>query len=73
MYVEFVCPPDSSEVLVGVDMDSVPRVADRVYIKKVNYRVYSVEWVYLEGAKACNPLVNLIVDEIEEQVKKKKK
>jgi len=73
VYVEFVFPPDSCEVIAQVEMGAVPRVADSVYIGGIDYRVYNVEWVHIEDTGQCNPLVNLLKDEIEEHTKKREK
>lgn len=60
MYVEFVCPPNSYEVVLGVEMEVVPRVAEKVSIEDKEYRVFSVEWVYPAENDGCSPVVNLV-------------
>lgn len=75
MNVEFIYPPDSSEVLFSADLNAVPGVAQKVNHNGKHYRVYSVEWCLFEDRKYEDPsrvgvLINLLLDEIEEHAKR---
>lgn len=71
VYVEFVYPPGSVNVIAGVEMGAVPRVAERIHIDSIDYRVYNVEWIYIKDNNECNPIINLVKDEVEKHIRKK--
>ena len=76
MNVEFVYPPDSVDVIESADLQCVPAISDIVNIKGEIYRVYSREWCvfdrpYIDPTKV-GVIVNLLKDEVEEHIKKKK-
>lgn len=73
MNIEFVYPPDSTEVIASIEANSAPSLADRVSIGDTTYRVYSVEWcIFLDKLdNKMGVLVNLIKDDVEKYRKAK--
>ncbi len=74
MNIEFVYPPDSTEIVASVEANSVPSLADKINIDGNMYRVYSIEWCIFSDKPADHKmgvLVNLIKDEVEKYVRSK--
>ena len=73
LYIEF-CLPDSTEIIDSSYSYGVPRVADRVSLKGVPYRVYSVKWVAMHEMpnRKLGVIIEVIEDEIEIHTKLKK-
>lgn len=74
MNIEFIYPPDSTEVIASVEANSAPSLADRVSIGDITYRVYSVEWcIFLDKPvdNRMGVLINLIKDDVEKYRKTK--
>ena len=62
MYIEFVCPPHSYEVIESAEAPAVPRKGEIVRIKSKRYEVHSVEWTIMQQCtveKTCCPVVYL--------------
>jgi hypothetical protein len=62
MYIEFVCPPHSYEVIASAEAPAVPRKGEVVKINNKRYEVHSVEWTIEQLTppdKTCCPVVYL--------------
>jgi len=62
MYIEFVCPPHSYNVIASAEASAVPRKSEVVKINGKDYEVHSVEWTIMKQFSyetTCCPVVYL--------------
>lgn len=62
MYIEFIYPANSYEIIETAEAECVPRASEIVSINGTDYLVKSVQYIHMafgKYKKTINPIVNL--------------